>query len=70
VSVEIVGQLRQIAGDRGLSRFPDLVFDAADACLQLTPTESAAVRRSKALVLRGKINVADELDFQYRGDEA
>lgn len=69
VSVEIVGQVKQIAGDRGLSRFPDLIFDAADACLQLTPTESAAVRRSKSLVLRGKVNVADELDFQHRGED-
>jgi len=67
-AVELVGQLQQIAADRGLSRFPDLVFDAADACLLLTPTERAAVRRSKALVLRGKANVADDLDFQHRVD--
>jgi len=70
VSEEIVGQLKQIAGDRGLSRFPDLVFDSADACLRLSPTESAAVRRSKAMVLRGKENAADELDFQFRSEGA
>jgi len=60
-SSEAHGWLMQAASDRGLSRFPDLAHDSADACTTLTMTERAALATSKAYVLSKTLNAADQV---------
>jgi len=58
-SAEKWGWLQQVAFDRGLTRYPYLAHDSADACLHLSPAERAAVSASKGLVISTSVNAAD-----------
>jgi len=61
VSHEQWGWLMEVAHDRGLSRYPYLAHDSADACLSLSTVERQALRTSKALVIGGTPNSADRM---------
>lgn len=51
VSVEMVGQLRQVAIERGLQKYPHLAHDSSDACVLISMEERLAVNQSKKLVI-------------------
>lgn len=59
VAMEKAALLRQVAAEKGLSRFPDLAHDSADACLDLTDAEVAALTASKAMIFSSGENMAD-----------
>jgi len=61
VSVEQVGQLHQLAAERGLQKFPFLVHDSSDACNSLTYDERVAIMASKRVVLESSYNTADAM---------
>lgn len=58
VAVEKHGWLMQVATSRGLHKYPEYAFDAADACLHISLEARRAVLASKALVIP-KINTTD-----------
>jgi len=60
VSVEKHGQLMQVATARGLHKYPEYAFDAADACLSMSIDARRAVMASKAFVIP-KVNTTDRL---------
>jgi len=60
-SVEKVGFIRQIAAARGLQKYPHLIHDSSDACLDLSYDERAAVANSKRVVLESSSNQADSM---------
>lgn len=60
VAAEKHGQLMQIAVTRGLHKFPEYAFDAADACINMSVDARRAVLASKAFVIP-KINTTDRL---------
>jgi len=60
VAAEKHGQLMQVATSRGLHKYPEYAFDAADACLQMSLEARRAVLASKALVLP-KMNTTDRM---------
>lgn len=59
VRMEQAEQIRAYAADRGLSRFPYLAHDSADACSGLSDTERAALTASKSMVFGAGVNMAD-----------
>jgi len=60
ISVEMVGQLRQVAIERGLQKYPHLAHDSSDACVLISMEERLAVNQSKRLVIPA-INQVDQL---------
>lgn len=64
VALEQASMLRQVASARGLSRFPHLCHDSADACSDLSDTESSALLASKAMVFATTPNMADRGRFR------
>jgi len=66
VSAEKWGWLQQVAFDRGMQRHPHLSHDSADACLQLDPSERAALASSKVSVLARVQNAPDRLNANSR----
>jgi len=60
VAMEKHGQLMQVATARGLHKYPEFAFDAADACLHMSLEVRRAVLASKALVLP-KVNTTDRV---------
>lgn len=50
-TVEKVGQLRQVAVERGLQKYPHLAHDSSDACVSISMEERLAVMQSKRLVI-------------------
>jgi len=60
-SVEQCAQIRQVALERGLQKYPHLAFDAADACLNISMEERSALIVSKAHVLATATNAVDGL---------
>jgi hypothetical protein len=60
VAAEKHGQLMQVATARGLHKYPEYCFDAADACLNMSIDARRAVMASKAFVIP-KINTTDRL---------
>jgi len=66
VKSEQHAQLIQVASERGLSRYPHLAHDSADACMKLSPTERAALSASKVLVISTSNNSADRLKANNR----
>jgi len=61
VSMEMYGQLMQVAHERGLQKYPKFAHDSADACVHMTLEERRAVLASKRLVLLGTVNRADAI---------
>lgn len=59
VSMELYGQLVQVAQERGLQKYPKFCHDSADACLHMSIEERRAVMNSKRLVLLSTVNRAD-----------
>jgi len=51
VAAEKHGQLMQVAAARGLHKYPELAFDAADACNNISLDARRALLASKALVI-------------------
>jgi len=51
VAAEKYGQLMQVAAARGLHKYPELAFDAADACTDISLDARRALQTSKAIVL-------------------
>jgi len=60
-SVEKVGQLNQLAAERGLQKFPYLVHDSSDAGLALSYDERVALMASKRVVLDATVNQTDQI---------
>lgn len=60
-SVEKVGQIRQVALERGMQKYPHLAFDAADACVEISMEERSALIASKGMVLESTANAVDTL---------
>lgn len=58
-SVELVAQLKQVALERGLQKYPHLAFDAADACTLISMEERTALMASKDRVLSSSTNAVD-----------
>jgi len=58
--------LIQVASERGLSRFPELAHDSADACWGLDPAQRAALANSKLAVLSRTDNFADTTSSNAR----
>jgi len=58
VAVEKRGQLIQVATERGLHKYPEYAFDAADGCLHISVEARRAVMASKAFVLP-RVNTTD-----------
>jgi len=61
LSVEMVGQLKQVAQERGLHKFPHLAHDSSDACLEISFEERSAIMASKRLVIATTANAVDVL---------
>jgi len=61
VSMELFGQLKQVAQERKLQKYPEFCHDSADSCLHMTIEERRAVISSKRLVLLGTVNRADDI---------
>jgi len=67
-SVERVGILRTLATARGLSKYPHLVHDSADACTEMSQEERNAVLGSKRYYLPSTVNNVDaRLDIDSVG---
>lgn len=62
VSMEMYGQLIQVAHERGLQKYPKNAHDSSDACIHMTLEERRAVLASKRLTLLGTVNRADMID--------
>lgn len=60
VAAEKHGQLMQVATARGLHKYPEYCFDAADACLNMSIDARRAVLASKAYVVP-RVNTTDKL---------
>lgn len=60
ISVEKVGQLRQVAIERGLQKYPHLAHDSSDACVLISMEERLAINQSKRLVIP-TVNQVDAL---------
>jgi len=60
-SAEVYGQLSQIAVERGLTKFPYLIHDSADAGVTLSNDERNALIASKRFVLRATVNNVDKI---------
>lgn len=58
-SVELVAQIKQVALERGLQKYPHLAFDAADACNSISMEERVALMASKKHVLKNTVNAVD-----------
>lgn len=67
VAVEKHGQLMQVAAERGLHKYPELAFDAADACTKISSDARRALAASKAHVIP-RLNGTDR-PFVRVGDE-
>lgn len=59
VTMEMYGQLMQVAHERGLQKYPKFSHDSADACVHMSLEERRAVMASKRMVLLGTVNRAD-----------
>lgn len=66
VAAEKHGQLMQVAAARGLHKYPELAFDAADACNHISLDARRALQASKAMVIPG-VNDTDRA-FQRVGN--
>jgi len=64
VTLEQAENLRQVAAERGLQRFPYLCHDTADACSSLNDTERSALMASKSMVFAASVNMADRNRFR------
>lgn len=62
ISMEMYGQLMQVAHERGLQKYPKFAHDSADACIHMSLEERRAVMASKRLTLLGTVNRADMID--------
>jgi hypothetical protein len=51
IAAEKYGQLMQIAATRGLHKYPELAFDAADACTNISLDARRALQTSKSIVI-------------------
>jgi hypothetical protein len=51
VAAEKYGQLMQVAAARGLHKYPELAFDAADACTEISLEARRALQTSKSIVI-------------------
>jgi len=60
-SVEVFGQMSQIAVERGLVKFPHLIHDSADAGITLSNDERNALIASKRYTLRANVNNVDKV---------
>jgi len=60
VAAEKHGQLMQVATARGLHKYPEYCFDAADACLNMSIDARRAVMASKAFVIP-RVNTTDRI---------
>lgn len=58
-SEDLVGQIRQIAAERGLQKYPHLIHDSSDACVSISLEERTAVMQSKTTVLTDVVNAVD-----------
>lgn len=63
ISAEKYGQLMQVAVARGLHKFPEYAFDAADACKDISVDARRAIMASKAFVIP-RVNTTDRLPTQ------
>jgi len=72
-SAEKFGQLSRLAVERNLTKYPYLVHDSADACLNLSVEERIALMASKKSVLETTKNgvdvVRDRVDDRGKRDE-
>jgi len=59
-SAEKVGQLRQVAAERGLHKYPHLAHDSSDACVTISLEERMAVIASKRIVIASVSNKVDQ----------
>jgi len=65
-TVEKVGQLRQVAVERGLQRYPHLAHDSSDASVAISMEERIAIMQSKRLVIP-TVNQVDALPAARSG---
>lgn len=63
-------QVRQVAIERGLQRYPHLCHDSSDACLDITMEERVAVLSSKRIVLADSYNAVDTSKPRSDGNPA
>jgi len=61
VAVEMHSQIRQVAVERGLQKYPQFAHDSSDACTNLSIEERMAIMGSKRLVLSSVENKADAM---------
>lgn len=55
-----IEHIEQVAHDRGLSRIPELCFDTADACSQLTSYQRDLLAVAKVGILSKGVNMVDK----------
>jgi len=60
-SVDKVGQIRQVAAERGLQKFPHLAHDSSSACVRITAEERNAIMASKFIIIPSVVNKVDAL---------
>jgi len=65
VSTDKYGQLMQVAAERGMHKFPEYAFDAADACLVISMDVRRAIMASKNVVLP-RVNRTDQIPNSAR----
>jgi len=70
VSAEKVGQIKQVALERGLQKYPHLAHDSSDACVRISMEERSALIASKRLVLPSVVNKVDALRDRVPGSGA
>lgn len=70
VSAEMVGQIKQVALERGLQKYPHLAHDSSDACVSISMEERSALIASKRLVLPSVVNSVDALRGRVPGGAA
>jgi hypothetical protein len=65
VATDKYGQLMQVAAERGMHKFPEYAFDAADACLTISMDVRRAIMASKNVVLP-RVNMTDQVPVAAR----
>lgn len=70
ISVEMHGQVMQVAVERGLQKYPYLAHDASDAGVRLSVEERNALMVSKRVVLEGSVNRVDAVQHRVGGSRA
>jgi len=61
VTVDMHGQVMQLAVSRGLQKYPYLIHDSSDAGVRLSVEERVALENSKRVVLTSVVNNADKM---------